>query len=68
MQQIEFVILTHKSGRQVLLVPSQVFYVESDSKDKATHVISPYGAILPVRESVEEVTEKIKHALGGADR
>ncbi len=65
--KLEFVVLTHaKKNQEVLIVPTQIFYVEADPRDKSTHVISPYGAILPVKESVEEVTEKIKHALGGA--
>jgi uncharacterized protein YlzI (FlbEa/FlbD family) len=68
MNQLSFVQLTHsKTGREIFLLPTQVYYVEADTKDKATHVISAYGAILPVKESVQEVTEKIKTALGGAN-
>jgi hypothetical protein len=67
MKQLEFVALTHaKTSRGVFLLPGQVFYVDADPKDNSTHVISAYGAILPVKESVQEVTERIKTALGGA--
>lgn len=66
MRQLEFAVLTHaKKDRQVFLVPAQVFYVEEDDRDKSTHIISPYGAILPVKETVEAVKSEIKRALGG---
>ncbi len=62
-----FVALTQfKDGREVCLLPSNVFYWVWDQKMNATTVISIHGAILPVRESVEEVTERMNKALGGA--
>jgi hypothetical protein len=64
--QLSFASLTHANkGQEVLVVPTQIFYVEHDERVKQTHVISVWGAILPVKESVEEVKRRLNEAIQG---
>lgn len=66
MKQLSFASLTQaNTNREVLIVPAQVFYLEHDEKVKQTHVISVWGAIIPVKESVEEVKRILTEAVQG---
>ncbi len=56
-----FVRFTHaNTGREIFITKVQVFSVYYSQAHKCTHILATAGAILPVAETVEEVTTKLQ--------
>ena len=66
MNQLKFVEFNHANlNKPVMLLPSQVWVVYYSDASKSTHIVSIAGNLVPVRESVEEVTREVTKALAG---